>query len=101
MTRITSILPPGLVRYKETPEFTQATVPAALLAAHSVKAGVWGLLRVQRGRVRYCLDGETPEETLIESGGTAVIEPEVPHHVELLDADSAFLVEFHRVELPQ
>ena len=58
-------------------------------------------LRVQRGRVRYCLDGETPEETLIESGGTAVIEPEVPHHVELLDADSAFLVEFHRVELPQ
>lgn len=96
MTRIASQLPPGLACYRQTPTFTRDNVPAALLAAHSVKAGIWGLLRVLRGRVRYCLDGEVPETILIASGGTAVIEPQAPHHVELPDADSAFLVEFHR-----
>jgi hemoglobin len=98
MTRIATALPPGLVRYKETPKFTSKSVPGALLAAHSVKAGVWGLLRVLRGRVRYCLDGEVSETLLVEQGATAVIEPEVAHHVELLDEDSTFLVEFHRAK---
>jgi hypothetical protein len=45
MTRIATGLPPGLVCYKQTPEFTRQNVPEALLAAHSVKLGVWGLLR--------------------------------------------------------
>jgi tellurite resistance-related uncharacterized protein len=98
MTRIATELPPGLARYKQTPQFTAKTVPGALLTTHSVKAGVWGLLRVLHGRVRYCLDDGTPKALLIGSGGTAVIEPEVRHHVELLDEDSAFLVEFHRPE---
>jgi tellurite resistance-related uncharacterized protein len=101
MTRIATTLPPRLVRYKQTPEFTRTTVPEALLAAHSVKAGVWGQLRVLRGRVRYCLEGDTPEMLLVEQGGTAVIEPEVAHHVELPDEDSAFLVEFHRAKAGQ
>jgi hemoglobin len=98
MTRIATTLPPGLVRHKQTPEFTSDNVPEALLAAHSVKAGVWGLLRVLRGRVRYCLDGDSADTLLVEAGSTAVIEPEVHHHVELLDEDSAFLVEFYRAE---
>jgi ferredoxin len=96
MMRIATTLPAGLVRYKQTPEFTRETVPEALLAVHNVKAGVWGLLRVLRGRVRYCLDEGTREALTVEPGGAAVIEPEVRHHVELLDADSVFLVEFHR-----
>ena len=98
MTRIATALPPGLVRYKQTPEFTRQNVPQALLAAHSVKPGVWGLLRVLRGRVRYSLDGDTPEALLVEQCGTAVIEPQVPHHVELPDEDSVFLVQFHRAQ---
>lgn len=96
MIRIATTLPPGLVRYKQTPEFTPQSVPEALLAAHSIKAGVWGLLRVLRGRVRYCLDGDSA--LLVEAGSTAVIEPEISHHVELLDEDSTFIVEFHRAE---
>jgi quercetin dioxygenase-like cupin family protein len=51
---------------------------------------------VLQGRVRYCLDEGAPEALLIGPGGTAAIEPGVRHHVELLDEDSAFLVEFHR-----
>jgi tellurite resistance-related uncharacterized protein len=96
---IATALPPGLVPYKQTPEFTRQNVPEALLAAHSVKPGVWGLLRVLRGRVRYCLDGGMPEALLVEQGGTAVIEPEAVHHVELPDEDSAFLVQFHRAQV--
>ena len=96
MTRIASKLPPGLTCYRRTPELTRNTVPEALLAAHKVKAGVWGLLRVLHGHVRYCLDDKAPESALIGPGGTAVIEPRMPHHVELLDADSTFLIEFHR-----
>jgi hemoglobin len=98
ITRIAAVLPDGLVRYRQTPKFTKANVPEALLAAHSVKAGVWELLRVLRGRVRYCLDGEIPKARLVEQGGTAIIEPDVTHHVELLDDDSAFLVEFQRAK---
>lgn len=98
MTRIAAKLPPGLTCYKRTAAFTLDDVPAALLRAHNTKAGVWGLLHVLQGRVRYCLDGTMPETAVIERGGTAVIEPEAPHHVELLDADSAFLVEFHRAQ---
>jgi tellurite resistance-related uncharacterized protein len=33
---------------------------------------------------------------VIAAGEMAVIEPEAAHHVEMLDADSAFLIEFHR-----
>lgn len=98
MTRIATSLPNGLVFTRRTPLFTHATIPAALLSAHSVKAGVWGLLRVESGRVRYCLDTAPAEALVVEVGGTVAIEPEAPHHVELLDADSAFLIEFHRTE---
>lgn len=97
MTRIATQLPPGLIRYRQTAEFTRQNVPEALLRAHNTKAGVWGLIRVLCGRVRYCLDCGSRDSVLVAEGGTAVIEPEVLHHVELLDADSAFHVKFYRV----
>jgi tellurite resistance-related uncharacterized protein len=96
MTRIMTTLPPGLACYRETAEFNRETVPAALLQAHRIKADVWGLLRVLRGRVRYSIDDEAPETAVVAAGAVAVIEPGLAHHVELLDADSAFRVEFYR-----
>jgi len=98
MTRIPSQLPPGLTRYRTTSEFTRHNVPAGLLGAHRTKAGVWGVLRVRRGRVRYHVDRDPREVRTVVAGEMTVIEPEVPHHVELVDHDSAFLVEFHRPE---
>lgn len=95
---ISSQLPPGLTCYRQTSAFNVETVPKPLLSTHTVKSGVWVLLKVVRGQVRYCLDGATPESTLIEPGGTVVIEPEAPHHVELLNADSTLLLEFYRHE---
>ncbi len=98
MMRIREVLPPGLAFVRRTPLFTRETVPDALLSAHSVRRGMWGLLRVERGRVRYCLDAAPTDTVVVAEGGAAAIEPEVLHHVELLDADSAFFVEFHRPE---
>ncbi len=71
-------------------------MPQALLSSHSVKTGVWGLLRVVRGRVRYCLDGQAQVSVIVPEGGAAVIAPGVAHHVELLDMLSTFFIEFHR-----
>lgn len=34
--------PHGLVVYKQTPDFTQATTPRGLVKDHSTKVGVWG-----------------------------------------------------------
>jgi tellurite resistance-related uncharacterized protein len=98
VTQIREILPPGLAFVRRTPSFTRQTVPKPLLSQHSVKAGMWGLLRVERGRVRYCLDDGSADTRVVAEGGTAVIEPQALHHVELLDEDSAFFVEFHKPE---
>lgn len=99
MTCLSSQLPHGLTYYRRTAEFTRETVPIGLLRAHSTKAGVWGLLRVRRGRIRYCLEGPASESTVLDHGGTIVIVPEALHHVEILDNDSAFHVEFYRTEV--
>ena len=94
--RIGKDLPPGLQHYKSTPLFTSATIPGALMTSHATKAGVWGVLRVRRGRLLYCLDGDVQEKHVVGEGGSVVIDPGIPHHVEALDADTAFLIEFHR-----
>lgn len=91
-------LPAGMACYKTTAHFTSHNVPRSLLASHSVKAGVWGMLRVASGRVRYCVDGNPSFSEIVSNGGAAVIEPDTPHHVELMDADSAFFIEFYRAE---
>jgi tellurite resistance-related uncharacterized protein len=92
-------LPEGLVFARQTPSFTRASVPGSLLSSHSTKAGVWGLIRVLRGRLRYCVDAFPIRTTVVGEKGTAVVEPEVLHHVELLDSDTMFVIEFHRAKV--
>ena len=42
--------------YKSTPVFDENTLPAGLRKEHRTKAGVWGVIRVLEGRLRYrCL----------------------------------------------
>lgn len=88
--------PLGLVCYKSTPQFTHQNIPASLLSAHKLKDGVWGLLRVTSGCIRYCIDRSPSSAEIVATGRAAVIEPEILHHVELLDSDSSFFVEFYR-----
>jgi len=87
-------LPQGMSCHKTTTHFTRHNIPQGLLASHSVKPGVWGLLRVARGRIRYCVDDNPPFSEIVCDGETAVIPPETPHHVELLDPESTFFIEF-------
>lgn len=55
--------------YRSTPVFDQDTLPAALRARHSTKAGVWGVVRV--------LEGEL-ELTYLEPESSIVLAPERP-----------------------
>lgn len=87
-------IPEGLTPYRQTPVFTIDTVPPGLLRDHRTKAGVWGVIHVAKGRVRYTIS-PAGEDVVLNPGYPGVIEPEVPHHVLLLD-EGSFYVEFWR-----
>lgn len=80
MTSYPKDLPPGLTARRRTPSFTEQSVPAALLKDHSTKAGVWGVLHVEAGRLKYTVPSEG-WELEIPQGETAIIRPEVPHYI--------------------
>lgn len=69
--------------YASSPTFTAETLPRALQHGHRTKPGVWALLRVFEGKIRYCTEAGgiarvvTPDSLLL-------IQPEELHHVELL-----------------
>ena len=66
--------------YRTTPVFDQDTLPAALRARHSTKAGVWGVIRVLEGEVR--LTHLEPESTVLLTPATpGLVLPEQPHFV--------------------
>jgi tellurite resistance-related uncharacterized protein len=91
-------LPPGLVAYKRTAEFTAQSVPPGLLRAHSTKEGVWGLIHVLEGRLAYRItDPRRPasEVVLTPPQAPGVVEPTILHEVEPLGG-VRFYVEFHR-----
>ena len=90
-------LPDGLVAYKRTPDFTQDSVPAALLKAHATKEGVWGRIRVTHGELLYrVLDPRRePREALLTPDRPGLIEPTILHEVQLR-ATTRFFVEFFR-----
>ncbi|MEO7410774.1 MAG: DUF1971 domain-containing protein, partial [Sphingomicrobium sp.] len=39
--------------YKSTPVFDEKTLPAGLRKEHRTKPGVWGVIRMLEGRLRY------------------------------------------------
>ena len=92
---MTSELPDGLEKYTETQVFSQATVPGRLTSLHDTKAGTWGRLLVLTGALDYVVPGPPPSRQRIAAGETGIIEPEVPHRVELI-GPVTFKVEFHR-----
>jgi uncharacterized protein YeaO (DUF488 family)/tellurite resistance-related uncharacterized protein len=93
-------LPAPARPYRRTDVFTEATVPAGLLRAHTTKPGVWGLIHVLEGRLAYrVLDPRRPssETVLTPQAPPGVVEPTISHEVEPL-GPVRFFVEFHRVE---
>ncbi len=91
-------LPAGLVAYRRTPVFDQDTIPAGLRREHRTAAGVWGLITVLEGRLRF--RGLDPaHETILEPGRPIAVAPEQPHEVEP-DGPVRFFVEFYRAGDP-
>lgn len=75
--------PPAAMPYKRTVVFDENTLPAGLRREHRTKPGVWGVIRVLDGRLRYqVLDPAS--EVVLEPGRPGLIRPDEPHLVEPL-----------------
>lgn len=99
VSRIPKALPAGLIAYGRSPDFTPDTLPAKLQAAHSTKAGTWGLLHVLEGTVRYCLEPPHTGEQVAAAGECIVIESGIRHRVAFVEP-GRFYIEFYRLAAP-
>ncbi|HYP79655.1 MAG TPA: DUF1971 domain-containing protein [Steroidobacteraceae bacterium] len=86
-------LPEGLTAYKRTPTFDQETLPAGLRRQHSTKAGVWALIHVVEGSLRYRIL-DPPSEQILTAAAPGIVRPGQLHEVEPLGPVSMF-VEFY------
>lgn len=78
-----TVIMSAMASYKRTPVFNENTLPTGLRKEHRTKPGVWGILRVYEGRLRYqVLDPIS--ETIIDTKHPGMVLPEQPHFVEVL-----------------
>jgi tellurite methyltransferase len=87
-------LPEGFVPYRQTPVFTENSVPVGLTKDHLTKAGVWAKIIVVDGKLRYCVDVLDTDVELSQNHPGIVV-PEVLHRVEPVGT-VRFFVEFYR-----
>jgi truncated hemoglobin YjbI/tellurite resistance-related uncharacterized protein len=67
--------------YRSTPVFDDQTLPQALRQAHTTKEGVWGVIRVLEGCVRYRIEAHD-RDVILSPGTPGLVRPQEPHHVE-------------------
>ena len=84
----------GPAPYKRTPVFDQDSLPAALRSRHSTKPGVWGIVRVFQGEVRFVTEAPATEEVLTPER-CGLILPEQVHFVRPV-GEVRMGVEFYR-----
>ena len=75
-------LPEALTLYSRTSEFSETSVPAALLSSHSTKAGVWARIEVSEGELLLRILEPEVEEVVLTPQWPGIIEPEVRHQVQ-------------------
>ncbi len=63
--------------------FDENTLPAGFRREHRARPGVWGIIRVIEGRLRYQVL-EPVSEVILKPGCPGLVLPEVPHLVEPL-----------------
>jgi tellurite resistance-related uncharacterized protein len=93
-------LPKTARPYRRTDDFTEATVPAGLLKAHTTKDGTWALIHVLEGRLAYRITDPRrlkSERILTPETAQGVVEPTILHEVQPL-GPVRFYVEFHKLE---
>lgn len=67
--------------YRSTPVFDERTLPPGLRQAHTTKDGVWGVIRVLEGCVRYRIEAHD-HEVILSPGTPGLVRPQEPHHVQ-------------------
>lgn len=68
--------------YRSSPLFTAETLPQALQQKHRTKRGVWGVIRVIEGTLRYCKEDGSSD--ILHPSNPGLIHPDEPHHVEVI-----------------
>lgn len=92
-------LPSDVRFYRKTPEFTDQSVPSALLKDHRLAEGVWGRIVVLEGSVTYAIQEPEPETVELSPSRSGVVEPGARHHV-IPGPGARFCVEFYAVPAP-
>jgi len=87
-------LPEHFVAYKQTPVFSEESLPEGLKKDHSTKTGVWAKIVVTEGKLLYRVAALDTEMELSRNQAGIVV-PEVLHCVQPLGA-VRFFVEFYR-----
>jgi tellurite methyltransferase len=90
-------LPAGLRMVRSTPEWDEHTIPPALRRSHRVAAGTWGRIVVAHGQLRFSAATDPPLRTVVETGRTQPIPPDVDHHVQPV-GPLRFTIEFLAVD---
>lgn len=86
-------IPNKAKEYKRTPTFTEDTIPKGLLRSHTTKAGTWGKIVIEEGKLLYRILEPEIEEVELSPEKFGVVEPQVPHEVQAL-GKVKFHVEF-------
>ncbi len=66
--------------YRSSPVFDETTLPEALRREHRTKQGVWGVINVLEGRLRFTRP-EPALDTELPAGARMIVEPQQTHFV--------------------
>lgn len=77
-------LPEGLDKLRSTPSWDADTMPPGLRKEHRLAAGIWAVLVVEEGQVRFRSRELTAcADVTVAAGSAQAVPPEAPHTVEL------------------
>lgn len=93
------LLPDGVLPYRATPVFTEGTFPAGLLHEHRTAPGVWALIHVLEGQLRFRISDPKSERMLVPGDPPGVAAPGQIHEVAALGT-VRFYIEFCRKVTP-
>ncbi len=89
------VLPKDVSVYRKTREFSESTVPDAVLNGHRTKEGVWGKIIVLKGSLDYLILEPEMEIVHLSQNEYGVVEPTILHRVKPVGS-TRFYVEFLR-----
>ena len=87
--------PDGMQVYKKTAEFTERSMPTGLSGQHATRPGIWGVITVVQGTLRYLIEPPYTCEQLVRAGQTAIVVPEMRHRI-APEEEVRFYVEYYR-----